>query len=189
MATVAGSSRSSRTAACEGTAVSDSSNLTAWLLAAGRDEAPALLHRGRTVTYGQLRREVDALAAALVETGAGRGERVGLLADNTPFFVLAYLATIRAGLCSVPFPAGTNEATFGRLAEQAGMRRVLVQARHLGRAAPWCARLSLEVWPEAAGPPASRPTPPRRSRASRSIRSPAPPRSSSPRAPPGCPRG
>ena len=148
MATVAGSSRSSRTAAREGTAVSDSGNLTAWLLAAGRDEAPALLHRGRTVTYGQLRREVDALAAALVETGAGRGERVGLLADNTPFFVLAYLATIRAGLCSVPFPAGTNEATFGRLAEQAGMRRVLVQARHLGRAAPWCARLSLEVWPE-----------------------------------------
>ena len=54
MATVTGSSRSSRTSACEGTAVSDSSNLTAWLLAAGRDEAPALLHRGRTVTYGQL---------------------------------------------------------------------------------------------------------------------------------------
>ena len=40
MATVAGSSRSSRTAAREGTAVSDSGNLTAWLLAAGRDEAP-----------------------------------------------------------------------------------------------------------------------------------------------------
>ena len=48
----------------------------------------------------------------------------------------------------MPFPAGTNEATFGRLAEQAGMRRVLVQARHLGRAAPWCAGLGLEVWPE-----------------------------------------
>lgn len=123
-------------------------NLATWLLAEGRDGAPALLHQGQVVTHGQLRREVDAFAAALIGAGAEKGERVGLLAGNTPFFALGYLATIRAGLCSAPFPTGTNEATFGRLAGQTGMRRVLVQARYLGHAAAWCSRLGIEVWPE-----------------------------------------
>src|SRR5271166_3903802 len=39
-------------------------NLATWLLAEGRDWAPALLHQGQVVTDGQLRREVDAFAAS-----------------------------------------------------------------------------------------------------------------------------
>ena len=48
-------------------------NLATWLLAEGRDGAPALLHQGQVVTHGQLRREVDAFAAALIGAGARKG--------------------------------------------------------------------------------------------------------------------
>ena len=37
------------------------------------------------------------------------GDRVGLFAENGPFFVAAYLGAIRAGLCAVPFPVDCSE--------------------------------------------------------------------------------
>lgn len=123
-------------------------NLAAWLLAAGSDSRPALLFRDQVLTYGDLRAQVEALAGILQARGFQKGDRIGLYSDNVPFFVVAYLATVRAGLCSVPFPPGTDHRLFRTVSEAAQMRCVLVQQKYVQFAQKWTAEAAPELLPE-----------------------------------------
>lgn len=61
-------------------------------------KANALDFLGKKTTFGELARQVEALCGALqAEFGVGRGTRVALLLPNTPFYVIAYYAVLRAG--------------------------------------------------------------------------------------------
>jgi long-chain acyl-CoA synthetase len=62
-----------------------------------RPEHPALWFKGRTITYGELKRLSDALAAALVAMGVQKGERVAIVFPNTPQYVIAEMAIWKAG--------------------------------------------------------------------------------------------
>ena len=57
------------------------------LLSFGADATVAIVDRATdpptSITYGELRRDVMALAGALVAQGLRCGDRVGILADNT----------------------------------------------------------------------------------------------------------
>ena len=63
-------------------------------------------------THGQLRAAACGWDGCLRARGLASGDRVGLLAENGPFFIAAYLGAIRAGFCVVPFPVDCGEATF-----------------------------------------------------------------------------
>ena len=54
-----------------------------------------------TITWGQLRERVDALAAGLAELGVGRGQAVALMLSNRPEFHLCDLAAMMLG--ATPF--------------------------------------------------------------------------------------
>ena len=56
----------------------------------------------RALTWAETERQVRALARALVKLGVGRGDRVGLIAENRPEWVIADLAIMAAGAISVP---------------------------------------------------------------------------------------
>jgi long-chain acyl-CoA synthetase len=127
---------------------SDQDNLALWLLSAGEDSSPAVLFRDQVLTYADLRAHVEALAGLFLARGFQKGERLGLLCDNAPFFVVAYLATIRAGLCSVPFPPGTDQKMFQAIVEAAGMRCALIQQKYVRYARDWAADLAVELLPE-----------------------------------------
>src|SRR5918995_1628432 len=71
--------------------------------AALHPERAALDFYGSRITYAELKRQVDALAGFLQRRlGVGRGERVLLYAQNSPQFVIAYYAVLRAGAVVVP---------------------------------------------------------------------------------------
>ena len=55
----------------------------------------------KSLTYRQLKDEVDQMARALAELGVKQGDRVGLLLPNSPHFVVAYFALQRLGAVSV----------------------------------------------------------------------------------------
>jgi acetoacetyl-CoA synthetase len=65
--------------------------------------------RRRTMTWRELRTEVAAVRAALVEAGVGRGDRVAALLPNAPEALVAMLATVSLGAiwssCSPDFGA------------------------------------------------------------------------------------
>lgn len=67
-------------------------------------EATALIdgNTGRKRTYGELHARTSALAGALAKRGVRRGDRVALLAFNSPEFVEVVLAAAKLGAITVP---------------------------------------------------------------------------------------
>ncbi|MFM9033578.1 MAG: fatty-acid--CoA ligase FadD5 [Mycobacterium sp.] len=65
-------------------------------------DAPAIRFDGRTTTWAELNRRVDALAAGLHRRGVGSGDRVVILMLNRPEFVETCLAATRLGAIAVP---------------------------------------------------------------------------------------
>ena len=73
--------------------------LTALLDAATDTWGPkaALEYRDTTITYAELRRAVDALAASFMQRGVGPGTAVALYLPNTPYHPIAFFAALKAG--------------------------------------------------------------------------------------------
>lgn len=66
-------------------------------------EKPAIIFYDKTLTYKQLRAEVNALAGYLQQKcGIGKGDRVLLDMQNCPQFIIAYYAILRADAVVVP---------------------------------------------------------------------------------------
>ena len=66
------------------------------------DAAVAVISRGKSTTYGDLRRQVAGLRGGLSSLGLEPGDRVGIVAANNWYFVVSYLAVLGAGLVAVP---------------------------------------------------------------------------------------
>jgi len=70
--------------------------------AAATPEAPAILHRGRMVTYADLAARAEGLAAQLVGHGVGPGVIVAVCLRRTPNLVALLLAVLEAGGAFLP---------------------------------------------------------------------------------------
>ena len=65
---------------------------------AKQPDAQALDFLGHTTSFGELARSINAFSGALQKRyGVTKGTRVALLLPNTPFYVIAYYAILRAG--------------------------------------------------------------------------------------------
>ena len=106
---------------------------------------PAVLAGETALNYGDLETSVQRLALALLSSGLQKGERVGLWSENNPFFVIAYLGIMRAGLVVVPFQTDASQSTFEEIGRGCGMRAVLVSRRYAGRLRPWVEALGLRM--------------------------------------------
>jgi len=71
-------------------------------MAATRPADLALKVDDHSISYAELNAQADRLAAQLVETGAGPGDRIALRANATHACSVAFMAIQRAGLVSVP---------------------------------------------------------------------------------------
>ena len=120
-------------------------NIAEIILSGGRSELPAIIFGDMVITYGQLRAEVHNCAMRLIEQGCIAGERIGLLAENGPFFIVSYLGIIRAGLCVVPFPVDCSEKTIERIAATTSMKRMLISSRFKNRLEPIAQRLGISL--------------------------------------------
>jgi long-chain acyl-CoA synthetase len=55
------------------------------------------IFKGAVISYKEMNALTDHMAAALVEMGVKKGDRVGLFLPNTPQFVIAYFGILKAG--------------------------------------------------------------------------------------------
>jgi long-chain acyl-CoA synthetase len=62
----------------------------------------ALVFYGRTITYSELREQVDRFATALHHLGVKKGDRVALHLLNSPQFIIAYFAILKLGAVVTP---------------------------------------------------------------------------------------
>lgn len=55
------------------------------------------IFKGAVISYREMDKLANSMAAALVEMGVKKGDRVGLFMPNTPQFVIAYFGVLKAG--------------------------------------------------------------------------------------------
>ena len=87
----------------------------------------AILYYGSAFSYRQLRSEVDAMAGFLQQhCGIARGDRVVLHMQNSPQFVIAFYAVLRADAVVVPVNPMNRTSELQHVLEDSGARVALV---------------------------------------------------------------
>ncbi|WP_421121457.1 AMP-binding protein [Aquihabitans daechungensis] len=100
-------------------------NLAA-IIDAHPDDATALISRGRSTTYGQLREQVGSLRAGRIGLGIDPGDRIGIICANNWYFVASYLAVLGAGAVAVPLNPLQPPRELERELAAVGARAMLV---------------------------------------------------------------
>lgn len=97
----------------------------------------AVVYAGRSVSYSQLHERVNALAGYLVQRlGIQQGDRVLLISQNCPQFVVAYYAILRAGAVVVPVNAMSTTSEIRHYLQDSGARVAMVAQELLPTLAP-----------------------------------------------------
>src|SRR5262245_52489658 len=96
-------------------------------------DAPALLFKGATMSFGELERYSDECAAAFRSLGVRAGDRVALLLPNCPQFLIAQYGAWKIGALVAPLnPIYTEQELEGPLREH-GVETVVALTRFYGR--------------------------------------------------------
>ena len=91
-----------------------------------RPHATAAVHNGRSLTYCEIARRSDAVAARLRDLGVRPGDTVGVLGGRSLGALVAFLGILKAGAAYVPLDDGEPPRRVQAMAEQAGLNTVLV---------------------------------------------------------------
>ena len=100
-------------------------NLALWLDRVGREDAwrPALGHGTRVLrNYADVAGRVARLAGALQRVGLAPGDRVAIIAKNSPHYLELLYAIWHAGLAAVPANVKLHGAELGYILEHSGAR-------------------------------------------------------------------
>src|SRR3954462_4531675 len=100
---------------------------------AGRADKPALVGPDATLTYEQLRRQVNRMGHLLRSLGVGREQRVLLVLDDTTVFPIAFLGAMRIGAVPVPVSALDKADNFRHYIEDSYAELVITDAGCLPR--------------------------------------------------------
>ena len=140
-----------------------SGNVTDFLFERADPDALALRLLDADYSYGQLRRATRRMARHLWDSHAQPGDRALLLADNSLFWVAAYLGILRAGLVAVPLPAGTRPSELAHIRRHTDARFALVQRDVLVRHPECFAEMQVvtDAPPDACDDPVDLPPAPR----------------------------
>lgn len=89
-------------------------------------DSVALISRGQTTTYGELRDQVAGLRGGLVGLGIEPGDRVAILCANNWYFVTSYLAILGTGAVAVPLNPLSPARELERELASVGVRAIMV---------------------------------------------------------------
>jgi len=102
-----------------------------------KGDAPFLWHRTASgwvaQSWSAVARDVSALAQALNELGIGKGDRVVLVSENRPEWLIADLAIMAAGAVTVPTYTTNTERDHVHILENSGAKAAIVSTAKLAR--------------------------------------------------------
>lgn len=79
-------------------------------------------------TYGELQNASLAVADYLLESGAAKGDRILLVAENSFFWASAYLGILRAGLVCIPLAPSITSQSFTFIVQSTAPRGAFLQS-------------------------------------------------------------
>ena len=109
------------------------SDIVARQVSAGRGEATAFIADDATLTYDELRRQVNRAGHLLRELGVRREQRVLLVLDDTTVFPIAFLGAIRIGAVPVPVSHLDKDDNFRHFVDDSYAEVVVTDAAVLDR--------------------------------------------------------
>ena len=86
---------------------------------------PVVGRIGQTMTYAELKQRADALGAAFYDLGLQKGDRVALLMPNCPAFVVAWFATLGAGMDAVGLNPTYPPARLAEMMQDSGCKAIV----------------------------------------------------------------
>ena len=96
-------------------------------------EAIAISYYGTRIAYRELARDVERLAGYLQrELGVARGDRVPLVMQNSPHFVISYYAILRADAVVVPLSPMLKSDDLARIFAELDARVVIAGREQIG---------------------------------------------------------
>ncbi|MEX2969989.1 non-ribosomal peptide synthetase [Streptomyces sp. C184] len=110
-------------------------------------DAVALTGPDGTVTYGELDRRSDVVAAELCRRGVGRGVVVGLLADRTAEAVAGLWGVLKAGAAYLPLDPAHPPARIAAVLADAGASHCLTGSTYRALPGPDCPAIVLDELP------------------------------------------
>ena len=93
-------------------------------------DKPCTIFKGAEISYKEMNKITDQLAAALVGLGVKKGDRVGILIPNTPQFVMAYFAVLKAGGVVVATNPQYTEREIKHQANDSGMKLMILMSNY-----------------------------------------------------------
>jgi long-chain acyl-CoA synthetase len=116
--------------------------------AAERPHAVALAHHDDQLTYAELDRLIDRVAAALQRDGVAPGGAVAICAQSSIAYVAVFMGVLRAGLAAAPLaPSSTPESLAGMVADAGApllFLDAMVAAHLAGTPTPGVTRIALD---------------------------------------------
>ncbi len=137
-------------------------NTADFLLEIATDDSKALIDGGTARTYAELKKAASRLAGELAALGLSPGDRIGILGQNSLFWVASYLAVMKLSLVAVPFSTLLKPDEVIRNSQWAACKAVFMdrrQRRVFGSAFPEGVALLCDdilesegssIWPETA---------------------------------------
>ncbi|MBI4962615.1 MAG: AMP-binding protein [Desulfomonile tiedjei] len=104
----------------------------------------AILFLERTIKYGDLKDQVDRLAAGLAKLGVGKGDRVCLYLPNCPEFLIADWAILKTGAVVVPVSVLRTDEGLVHEAGASGSKVIICREEHLESALSVRGRCDIE---------------------------------------------
>jgi len=89
-------------------------------------QRPAVLHGERRINYAELRQRVHRQATALRAAGLAQGDRVAVLAPNSPMLLEAHFGVPLAGGVLVPINTRLASSEVGYILAHSGARAILI---------------------------------------------------------------
>lgn len=88
-------------------------------------DAPACISSERTMTYGELLREAENVRDALIAHGLRPGMGLGLVAENSPEFIIGLFAGLACEAVVMPLAPNLKEQEFNRVLDHVPMALIL----------------------------------------------------------------
>src|SRR6266581_1837534 len=97
--------------------------------------------------YGEVLKHADAIAGELAARGIKPGDRIGILMENVPQWVLVLLGAMKAGAVTVPLATLLPESSLQVIGKHAGCRAIFSDATNWDKAGRVAGMLGCPVLP------------------------------------------
>ncbi len=92
---------------------------------------------GSELTYSELKRKSDAISLYFLEQGFVKGDRIALIGESCPNWMLAYFGLTGVGLAAVPVLPEFSPKEILHILRDSGVKAVVVNARHIEKILPF----------------------------------------------------